>query len=201
MRKKHKKENKMTEEKEVESAVAVIETPEMPKEVCPSELDAVRMQIELEKAKLELEELRAKSRAMSSRVHDEQEIAISEKMINTRNEDKTIREKIRTQKAYDNQMVTGRFLNRRAPGQMAKLAYIKYDDDPVKWYELYDGRVYTIPQGFVDQINEYYCTPVFIQKDGPIEDADNPGSQIAEVDRSNKKYAFVSTALDRQRIA
>lgn len=164
------------------------------------ELDNIKIQIELEKAKLELEELRAKSRAMSSRVLDENEIRIDEKMIATRNENKAAAERIRSQKEYDDVKVTGRFLNRRAPGQMAKLAYIKYETDPVKWYELHDGRTYTLPRGFVDQINEYYHSPQFIQKTGPIEDPDDPGSQIAEVDKSNKKYAFVPIGFESNRL-
>lgn len=191
----------MSEEKacEVESKELAVVVPEEVKEV--SEIETLRAQIELEKAqydlekaKFELEELRAKSRALSSRVIDEDEQKIIDKQHARINEDKTIKEKIRSQKEYDNIKVTGRFLNRRAPGQMVKLPYIKYEDDLVKWWEFYDGKVYTIPQGFADQINEHYHTPQFIQKDGPIDDPENPGSQIAEVDRSNKKYAFVGLA-------
>ncbi len=191
-RKKHKPENKMTEEQIAETTeVAVIEPV---KEAVPSELENIKLQIELEKAKIELEELRSKSKTLSSRPIDEHEQEIIDRQIARINEDKTIKEKIRSQKAYDNVQVTGKFINRRAPGQMAKLAYIKYDDDPVKWYELYDGRTYTIPRGFADQINEHYHTPVFVQKDGPIDNPDDPGSQIAHVDTSNKKYAFVGLA-------
>lgn len=85
--------------------------------------------------------------------------------------------------------MTGKFINRRAPGQSAKLTYLKYADDPVKWYTMEDGKVYTIPRGFADQINEYYYTPHFIQKQG-IMDPNAPSSAIHDVDTSNKKYAF-----------
>ena len=80
-------------------------------------------------------------------------------------------------------------MNRRAPGNPAKLTYMKYADDPVKWYTFEDGKVYTIPRGFADQINEYYHRPIFIQKEGEL-DPSNP-SQIHAVDTSNKSYAFV----------
>lgn len=179
----------MSEETIDKTEVALIE----PK-IEPIELDAIKLQIELEKAKLELEELRAKNRAIGSRVIDEEEQKIIDKQISRIDENKVVKEKIGRQKAYDNVPVTGKFMNRRAPGQMAKLAYIKYEDDPVKWYELYDGRTYTLPRGFADQINEHYHTPVFMQRDGPIENPDDPGSQIAHVDTSNKKYAFVGLA-------
>lgn len=195
----------MSEEKEVaiiESIkVGPVETEPTPPSpnITVSELDLLKVQIEIEKAKLELEEIRAKSRALSSRIYDEKEIAISDKMISNQNADRTAAEKIRTQKEYDNVKVTGRFMNRRAPGQMVKLPYIKYDDDPVKWYEFHDGRTYTIPRGFADQLNEHYYSPVFVQKTGPIDNSDDPGSQIAEVNRDNKKYAFVAIGFNEDR--
>ena len=181
-RKKHIDGAKMEEEKELTILDSEKES---------SELENLKLKIELEKAKNELEELRSKAKESSGRVVDEFEQAIIDRQIARTNENKTIKEKIRSQKAYDNVPVTGRFMNRRAPGQMAKLTYIKYEDDPVKWYEFYDGRTYTIPRGFADQINEHYHTPVFVQRQGPIENPDDPGSQIADVDTSNKKYAFV----------
>lgn len=197
----HKKHNKpeikMTEEKLAETTeLAIVEQPKDESK----ELELLKVQIELEKAKLELEEIRAKTKTLSSRVIDADEQKIIDKQIATKNEDKTIAEKIRSQKEYDNVPVTGKFLNRRAPGNMVKLPYIKYEDDPVKWYEFYDGRTYTIPRGFADQLNEYYHSPRFVQKHGPIEDPDDPGSQIAEVDTSNKKYAFVPVGFDAPRV-
>lgn len=66
-------------------------------------------------------------------------------------------ELLEQQKAYDNVMVTGKFINQRAPGQSVKLTYHKYNTDPVKWYEFKHNQVYTIPRGFADQINEHYA--------------------------------------------
>lgn len=195
----------MSEEKEVAiidsitiDRVEAEPAPQMPN-ITVSELDLLKVQIEIEKAKLELEELRAKSRALSTREFDAKELEIVDKQISNQNADKTAAEKIRTQKEYDNVKVTGRFMNRRAPGQMVKLTYIKYDDDPVKWYEFHDGRTYTIPRGFADQLNEHYHSPVFVQKTGPIDNPDDPGSQIAEVNRENKKYAFVAIGFNEDR--
>ena len=195
----------MSEEKEVAiidsitiDRVEAEPAPQMPN-ITVSELDLLKVQIEIEKAKLELEELRAKSIALSTREFDAKELEIVDKQISNQNADKTAAEKIRTQKEYDNVKVTGRFMNRRAPGQMVKLTYIKYDDDPVKWYEFHDGRTYTIPRGFADQLNEHYHSPVFVQKTGPIDNPDDPGSQIAEVNRENKKYAFVAIGFNEDR--
>lgn len=156
-------------------------------ETIESAIDKAR--IELENTKREIEEKKISLNNMSSREHDKKEMEIVEKQVNRNNEGEAIKEKIARQKAYDNEKVTGRFMNRRAPGQPVKLTYIKYEDDPVKWYDFEDGKVYTIQRGFADQINEYYYTPQFIQKPGQM-DPNRPSSIIHAVDDSNKKYAF-----------
>lgn len=109
------------------------------------------------------------------------------------NHSDSLKDKIEQMKARDNEKITGRFFNRRAPGRPAKLTYNRYADDPVKWYWFEDGKVYTIPRGFADEINEYYHTPIFVKKTGELDPSDVVGenSVIAEVDRSQKKYAFV----------
>ncbi len=157
-------------------------------------LEKVNMEIdvslnELEKIKKEIAEHREDLKRLNAREYDQKELEISEKMLSKGNTSNALKEKIARQKEYDNQKVTGRFTNRRAPGQPAKLAYIKYEDDPVKWYEFMDGYNYTIPRGFADQINEHYHTPHFIKNDAPM-NADNPESGISAVDTSNKKYMF-----------
>jgi hypothetical protein len=153
-----------------------------------TEIDLAR--IELEKLKSEIEEKKKEAERLPVRELSADEKPIFDKQVSRINQNSTLSEKIARQKAYDNEKITGRFMNRRAPGQPIKLPYIKYADDPVKWYPFEDGKIYTIPRGFADQINEYYHTPVFSQKQGPM-DPNAPSSQIHEVDTSNKKYAFV----------
>lgn len=147
------------------------------------ELDRVRN--ELEKAKIDLEEKKKQIQLILPEQHKEKvnlpSIAVK---------GAALKENIARQKKFDNQMITGKFMNRRVPGQIAKLCYLKYEDDPVKWYTLHDGQTYTIPRGFVDQINDHYYSPRFIQNT-EIMDPENPTSTIAHVDTSNKKYAFV----------
>lgn len=164
-------------------------------EFMEKELDLVRF--ELEKAKIELEEKRKEIESTPSRKYDEKEIKISEKQVTMSSERQALKEKIEQQRKIDKIQVTGKFLNRRAPGQPAKLTYMKYEDDPVKWYFFEDGRTYTIPRGFADQINDYYHTPSFIPRDQSSSLAEQEGSQspIAFVDTSNKKYAFVSVGF------
>lgn len=159
------------------------------------EIDQAR--IELEQTKSALEEKKHELKLIPRREVEEFEKKIIDKQVNNINKKKNSHSIIEKQRAYDKVMITGRFMNRRAPGQTVKLTYMKYADDPVKWYIFKDGATYTIPRGFVDQINEYYHTPIFVQKEGPQNLSENVGenSQIAHVDTSNKKYAFVAVGF------
>lgn len=152
-----------------------------------TELDLARA--ELEKVKLEIEEKKQEYKFESKREISPDEQKIVDKQVTKINVNKSLQKKIEKQKEFDNQKVTGRFMNRRSPGQSVKLTYFKYPDDPVKWYIFEDGKIYTIPRGFADQLNDYYNTPIFIQKQGEM-DPNKPVSAIHEVDISNKKYAF-----------
>lgn len=159
-------------------------------EVLNQELDQVR--IELEKTRREIKELEVKKFELSvlpRRELSEDEKAINEKQISSFARNDGLKSKIEKQKEYDNVKVTGRFMNRRAPGNPAKLTYMKYADDPVKWYTFQDGSVYTLPRGFADQINDHYHRPRFVQKDGQMDPSNT--STIHDVDTSNKSYAFV----------
>jgi len=153
-----------------------------------TEIDLARA--ELEKTKAELAEKQAQLKAIPAREISADEKYISEKQIAMSSEKTALKAKIERQRSYDSEMVTGKFINRRAPGNAAKLTYMKYESDPVKWYNMEDGKVYTIPRGFADQINEHYYTPHFTQKQGNM-DPNKPASAIHDVDTSNKKYAFV----------
>jgi hypothetical protein len=162
------------------------------------ELDQVR--IELEKVKCEIEEnkkeleFQVKNQMKSKREISLEEQNIIDKQVTNINKNNSSKQLIEKQKSYDNVKVTGRFMNRRAHGKSVKLTYLKYDDDPIKWYEFMDGKVYTIPRGFVDQINEYYHTAIFTEKNSKemiLSEEVGENSSIAEVNRDNKKYAFV----------
>jgi hypothetical protein len=152
------------------------------------EIDKARQ--ELEATKIEIEEKKKELQSNSRRELDAQEIAIMNKHQNMKVDKGALAEKIEKQKVFDNVMVTGKFINRRSPGNSVKLTYMKYADDPVKWYVLEDGKIYTIPRGFVDQIREYYHRPNFTQKQG-LMDPNQPTSAIHEVDTSQKLYDFV----------
>lgn len=143
----------------------------------PTTPDIATLQAELRKAQEELAKVK-------------QATEVQSKNITMGNSKEAKRAVIEEQKRQDSRMVRGRFLNRRAPGQTVKLTYMKYEDDPVKWYEFRDGGTYEIPRGFADQINEYYHTPIFTQTEQFI-DPSKPSSSIANVDTSVKKYAFV----------
>lgn len=189
----HKKINTIKHE-EKEEVMMTQDISEKEKEIESIQQETDRVRQELEAAKKELEETKLKLET-PRRVYTPEEEKMSEKLVSCRNERKALEEKIAAQKAYDNEKITGRFMNRRAPGQPAKLTYCKYADDPVTWYFFEDGKTYTIPRGFADQINDYYHSPVFTQKtQGTLIHSPTVGenSMIQDVDRSNKKYAFVA---------
>jgi len=168
-------------------------TDETTLESVQQEIDRARM--ELESTKRQIEEKKLELRTAGGRLISEDEKKIMEKSVTMTNEKNSLKEKIDRQQSYDSELVTGRFMNRRAPGQAVKLPYIKYATDPVKWYPFEDGKVYTIPRGFAEQLNggsendPCYYTPQFTQKSGEM-DPNKPSSAIHAVDASNKKYAF-----------
>lgn len=164
-------------------------------ETLEQEIDKARL--ELEATKQQIEERKKQLEVTPLRQLEDDEVVIMKKVETRSQASLALKQKIDQQKNYDKQMVTGKFINRRAPGQMAKLTYMKYEDDPVKWYPMEDGKVYTIPRGFADQINEHYYSPHFVKKTGEFNEM-NPqefGNPIHSVDTSNKKYAFVPVSF------
>ncbi len=174
----------------IEEKQGVTMSDEQELESLQTELDLAR--VELQKTKLEIEENKQKlDQINSKRELDSVDKNAIAKQIARNNEMEAKKELIEAQRAFDSEMVTGRFINRRSPGKKEeKLTYMKYATDPVKWYSFEDGKVYTIPRGFADQINEHYFTPQYKQKDDMM-DPNRPSTAIHEVDKSNKKYAFV----------
>jgi hypothetical protein len=162
-----------------------------------SELDLVR--VELESAKRELEDKKSEIERLPLRALDKQEQKTEDTLIVKRSQRDALKDKIEKQKAYDDVLVTGKFINRHRPGQPVKLPYVKYETDPVKWWPFLDGKVYTIPRGFADQINggteedPMYYKPHFTEKQGiqGLSDVVGENSAISSIDSSDKKYSFV----------
>ena len=180
--------NKNNKNLNIEKNLEVKMTESATLEQLETEIDQKRL--ELENTKRELEEKKQELKSIPAREVDEKEMIIVKKQAANTVKNKALAEKIEKQKAYDNVMVTGKFINRRYPGSPAKLTYCKYEEDVPKWWTLEDGKVYTLKRGFVDQIKEYYHRPRFIQREGPL-NPNAPQSQIQEVDTSHKLYDFV----------
>ncbi len=166
--------------KEVEMTVTQ-ETPAL------SELEQMRTAMAVMQKELDAAKSAPKYEAKREISPDEQYFI--DKQHTRGNVKKALAEKIDAQRDYDNQLVTGKFINRRAPGQTVKLPYYKHEGDVDKWYTFEDGKSYTIKRGFADQLNEEYYTPHFIQSTAPTEEG-NAHSIIESVDTSQKKYAF-----------
>ena len=165
------------------SEAAVLET-------LQTEIDLAR--VELEKTRREIAEKKHEYEYMqrTNRELSPDEKVVVDKHLGLSVEKKALAAKIEAQKQYDNQMVTGRFHNLRAKGQPAKLTYDKHAGDVTQWTTFQDGKIYTIKRGFADQINDHYYTPRFTQTEGPS-DPNDQHSTITNIDKSDKKYAFV----------
>lgn len=162
----------------------------MQMEAIQQEMDQVRK--ELLELKEEKKQIEAEKKELSSRRElDADEIRIVEKQVNNSSKRQALREKIEAQKKYDSVMVKGKFLNQRAPGHSVKLPYMKYDTDLPKWWTLEHGQTYTIPRGFADQINEYYAKISYRERQGPIDNPDDPGSALDHAPIREQIYAFV----------
>ena len=69
----------------------------------------------------------------------------------------------------DSQMIKGKFMNLRAPGQPVKLTYHKYATDLEEgWKTFNHGEIYTIQRGFADQINNHYAKISFNKGTGQM---------------------------------
>lgn len=167
-------------------------------ETLETEIDTKRA--ELEAVKLEIEEKKQAAKSMPMREVDEDEMLIVKKQHSNTSQSRLDKEREEKQTAYDNVKVTGKFINRFKPGQAEKLLYQKHEGDPVKWWTLEDGKVYTIPRGFADQINggtendPMYYKPHFVEKQGSVViDPTRVGenSSIGHVETWDKKYSFV----------
>lgn len=178
-----------SKEKSIDEQTEVCMTQTVELESLQQEIDKAR--VELEATKLDIEERKKQAALINPRrEHDANDLRAQDRSTTATSAKAAGLAEIEKQKLLDNVKITGKFINRRVPGQTVKLTYMKYEDDPVKWYELEDNKVYTLPRGFVDQINDYYYTPHFIQSN-EIMDPNKPKSSIHQVDNSNKKYAFI----------
>lgn len=181
--------------KEEPMSVAV----EQPSDSVAQEVQLESLQTEMDLARKELEETktliearRAELKSMNNREYDKKELEISEKQITQGSEKSALKRKIEAQKEYDCQMVKGRFLNQRSPGQKVKLTYQKYDTDQSKWWEFAHNGIYTIPRGFADQINEYYAKITYAQKqDDVIRNPNEPGTALEHTPVRQQIYSFV----------
>lgn len=158
-----------------------------------SQMDEMRNEMEklrVEKAQI-IEEKKVYAREL-----DDKEVVLVEKQINNTNKRQALKEKIEAQKKYDNVMVRGKFLNQRAPGQSVKLTYLKYDTDLAKWWPFEHNKIYTIPRGFADQINEYYANIKYNEGKGPTSIEDGAmGEALDHTPVREQIYAFVPVSF------
>lgn len=68
--------------------------------------------------------------------------------------------KLKIERDKDREMVKGVFKYYEVPGGMVGFCFKKYAEDPLEKYELYDGKVYTIPLGVAKHLNNNTWYPI-----------------------------------------
>ena len=71
-----------------------------------------------------------------------------------------LQEKLKIKATEDGKMVRGFFRFYEVPGGSMKFAYRAYKNDPIKTYELEDGKLYTVPMGVAKHLNNDCWYPV-----------------------------------------
>src|SRR5271155_4083255 len=64
------------------------------------------------------------------------------------------RTKIEKMKKEDSKMVKAEYMNSRGRHERLTKPYCRYAGDPIHVYHLIAGRVYELPKGFVDEVND-----------------------------------------------
>ena len=72
-------------------------------------------------------------------------------------------------KYEESKMVKGIFRCRQPQGGSVKFCFKKYKGDPIKWYTMFDGEVYTVPLAVARHLNEncgWYVHSHIVDKSG-----------------------------------
>lgn len=68
------------------------------------------------------------------------------------------KEKALKQKKEDQRMVKARYINYNGDHERLECPYMRWAGEPIRHYRLIPNQVYTLPMGFVDEINRSYLT-------------------------------------------
>lgn len=69
-------------------------------------------------------------------------------------------EEMRKKKKDDSRMVKAQYINRRNINERLEKPYCKYAGDPIQQYKLIPEQIYTLPLGFINEVNEQDGLPI-----------------------------------------
>jgi len=104
-------------------------------------------------------------------------------------------EKMRKQKKEDSKVVKARYINRRGIHERLEKPYCKYAGDPIQLYKLVPEMVYSLPLGFINEVNESQGIPLRADLqsiDG--KDVNNDGTPLQR-DRYEKIHELVPVSF------
>lgn len=73
-------------------------------------------------------------------------------------------EEIEKMRLRDRTLVRGKFHFQECPGGEVKFPYKRYGKDPMEWYRMVDGQVYTIPLGVAKHLTDNCWYPEYSYK-------------------------------------
>lgn len=101
---------------------------------------------------------------------------------------------IKYQHDKDREPVKGIFKYYEVPGGCLEFNYRAYKEDPIEFFSLIDGQVYTIPLGIAKHLNKsgWYPEYEYYQSDKTTARAFSPEGHVMRVAKKVRRYGFQS---------
>ena len=101
---------------------------------------------------------------------------------------------IKYQHDKDREPVKGIFKYYEVPGGCLEFNYRAYKEDPIEFFSLIDGQVYTLPLGIAKHLNKsgWYPEYEYFQSDKTTARAFSPEGHVMRVAKKVRRYGFQS---------
>jgi hypothetical protein len=94
----------------------------------------------------------------------------------------------------DREPVKGIFRFYEAPGNILEFNYRAYKEDPIEFYSLKDGEIYTLPLGIAKHLNKsgWYPEYEYFKDDNTTVQSFSPQGHVMRVAKKVRRYGFQS---------
>jgi len=105
-----------------------------------------------------------------------------------------VAQNIKYQHDKDREPVKGIFKYYEVPGGCLEFNYRAYKQDPIEFFSLIDGQVYTLPLGIAKHLNKsgWYPEYEYYKSDQTTTRAFSPEGHVMRVSRKTRRYGFQS---------